>query len=240
MTLVSSAVYSTIWGLSHILCRIDDAQLTRVPTRGPLILVTNHINFLDAPLIYTHLLPRTVTAMAKTETWDNPLLGFLFSLGGAIPLRRGEADVGGVRRALAVLEAGHILAVAPEGTRSNHGRLQPGHPGVTLLALRSGAPLLPVAHYGGEGFRRNVTRLRRTSFHIVVGRPFYLDAHGQAVTRQLRQRMVDEIMCQLAALLPPAYRGHYAGLAASESYLRFPEGSQSNLVAHRNGFDGFA
>ncbi len=230
MTLVRSVVCSTIWGLTRVLCRIDDAQLARVPAHGPLILVANHINFLDAPLIYTHLLPRPVTAMAKEETWHNPLLAFLFDLGGAIPLRRGEADMGAMRRGLAVLKAGSILAVAPEGTRSNHGRLQAGHPGVALLALRSGAPLLPLAHYGGEGFRRNVTRLRRTSFRLVVGRPFYLDARGQPVTREVRQRMADEVMYQLAALLPPAYRGRYADLAAaSETYLRFPEGSGSNL-----------
>lgn len=230
MTLVGSAVYSTIWGLTHVLCRIDAAQLARVPARGPLILVANHINFLDAPLIYTHLRPRPVTAMAKTETWHNHFLGFLFDLVDAIPLRRGEADVGAMRRGLAVLEAGHILAVAPEGTRSNHGRLQLGHPGVALLALHSGAPVLPLAHYGGEGFRHNVTRLRRTSFRMVVGRPFYLDARGRPVTRGVRHRMADEVMYQLAALLPPAYRGHYADLgAASEAYLRFPEGSGSNL-----------
>lgn len=230
MTLMSSAVCSTIWGLTRVLCRIDDAQLARVPARGPLILVANHINFLDAPLIYTHLLPRPVTGMAKSETWRNPLLAFLFDLGGAIPLRRGEADVGALRRGLAVLEAGHILAVTPEGTRSNHGCLQAGHAGVVLLALHSGAPLLPLAHYGGEGFRRNVARLKRTSFHLVVGRPFYLDARGQAVTRDVRQRMADEVMHQVAALLPPAYRGYYANLAAaSETYLRFPQGSRSNL-----------
>ncbi len=158
------------------------------------------------------------------------MLGYLFSMAQAIPLRRGEADLGALRRGLAALQAGGILAVAPEGTRSSHGRLQPAHPGVTVLALHSGAPLLPMAHYGGECFWHNLPRLRRTSFRIVVGRPFYLDARGGPVTRGVRQQIADEIMYQVAALLPPAYRGHYADLvAATEAYLRFPAGSWSNL-----------
>lgn len=230
MTLIYRVATSTIKGLIRLLCRVDDAQLAQVPDQGPLIIVANHVNFLEVPLLYTHLQPRPVTGFAKAENWDNAALGALFDLGGAIPLRRGEADIAALRQALKALEAGQILAVAPEGTRSGHGRLQPGHPGVVFLALRSGAPLLPVAYYGGELFWRNLPRLRRTDFHIVVGQPFYLDADGVKVTRQVRQQMVDEIMYQVAALLPPAYRGVYSDLAAAtEAYLRFPPGAESNL-----------
>ena len=230
MTLTYRVATSTIKALTRLLCRVDNAQLARVPDQGPLIIVANHVNFLEVPLLYTHLQPRPVTGFAKAETWDNAALGALFDLGGAIPLRRGEADIAALRQALKALEVGQILAVAPEGTRSGHGRLQPGHPGVVFLALRSGAPLLPVAYYGGELFWRNLPRLRRTDFHIVVGQPFYLDADGVKVTRQVRQQMVDEIMYQVAALLPPAYRGVYSNLsAATEAYLRFSPGAESNL-----------
>lgn len=230
MTLAHAVVMTGIRRLSHVLCSVDYAQLSRVPARGPLILVPNHINFLDAPVLYTHLQPRTMSALAKAETWSNPALRFLFNLAGGIPLRRGEADVQAIRRGLEFLAEGHILAVAPEGHRSGHGRLQRGRSGVVLMALRSGAPLLPVASYGYESFRSNVSRLRRTPYHIVVGNPFYLDPGDVKVTREVRQQMADEVMYQLAALLPPAYRGHYSDLAsASETYLRFPPGSHSNL-----------
>ncbi len=236
MTLAQRLLGVTIRGLIGPLCRLDASQLAQVPARGPLILVSNHINFLEVPLLYAHLQPRPVTAFAKVETWDNPILAPLFDLGGAIPLRRGEADTAALRQALAALEAGQILAVAPEGTRSGHGRLQRGHPGVVMLALHSGAPLLPVAHYGGEGFKRNLTRLRRTPVHIVVGQPFHLDSRGARVTREVRRQMTDEIMYQLAALLPPAYRGYYADLAAaSETYLRFTAPSASNLARALRG-----
>ena len=111
MTITYRVVTSALKGLTRILCRVDDAQLERVPEQGPLIIVANHINFLEAPLIYTHLQPRPVTGFAKAETWDNPALGALFSLGRAIPLRRGEADIAALRQALKALEAGHILAI---------------------------------------------------------------------------------------------------------------------------------
>ena len=230
MTMMSRLVNFTIKRLTHILCRIDADQLSRVPVKGPLILVANHVNFIEVPIIYTQLLPRSVTGFAKAETWDNPAMAYLFDLWGGIPIHRGTADVTAIRRGLAALDAGHILAVAPEGTRSDNGRLQRGHPGVVMLALHSGAPLLPVVYYGAEKFRFNLARLRRTDFHVIVGHLFYLNAEGVKVTQGVRRRMTDEIMWQLAALLPPAYRGDYADLAAAtETNLRFPSMSESNL-----------
>jgi len=203
------------------LCRIDRAALKQVPMDGPLIIVTNHIGSLEVPLLFVHLLPRPVTGFAKIETWDNKFMGWLFDLWGAIPIRRGEVDLGALRRGLAALEAGQILAVAPEGTRSRHGRLLRGHPGVVTIALRSGAPILPLVHWGGENFSRNLKRLQRTNFHIRVGKPFHLTNGKKRVTRGVRQKMVDEIMHQIAALLPEEYRGEYANLEkATQDYLQ--------------------
>jgi 1-acyl-sn-glycerol-3-phosphate acyltransferase len=229
-TLTYRVVTSTIKGLTRLLCQVNDAQLAQVPDRGPLIIVANHVNFLEVPLLYTHLQPRPVTGFAKVETWSNPALRLLADLWGAIPLSRGEADVSALRQALAALEAGHIVTMAPEGTRSGDGRLQRGYPGAVLLALRSGAPLLPVVCYGGELFWQNLPRLRRTAFHITVGRPFYLNPGGVKVTRQVRQQMADEVMYQMAQLLPPAYRGAYSDLAAAtEKHLRFPANVESRF-----------
>jgi len=98
-------------------------------------------------------MPRPLTGFAKAETWDNPAMAMLFDLWQAIPIRRGEVDLEAIRQALSVLQSGGILAVAPEGTRSGHGRLGRGNPGVVLLAQMSGAPLLPLVYYGGESFK---------------------------------------------------------------------------------------
>jgi 1-acyl-sn-glycerol-3-phosphate acyltransferase len=222
MTITTWAVNATIKGLTHLACRIETEALSLVPPSGPLILVCNHINFMEVPLVYTHLQPRPVTGYAKSETWDNPLLRPLFNLWGAIPLRRGEADLAAIRKGIQALQSGKIVAISPEGTRSCDGRLGRGIPGVVLLALNSGAPLLPMVYYGSESLRPNLLRLRRTDFHIRVGQPFYLDSHGLKTTREVRQVMVDEIMCQLAALLPLEYRGVYANFdLTAQQYLRF-------------------
>lgn len=214
-----------------MICRIDASQLSRVPAEGPLILAMNHINFLDAPVLYTQLEPRPITGYAKVETWDNPFLGYLFDIFGAIPLHRGTADIAALRAGIKALEAGQILVVAPEGTRSGHGRLQRSHAGVVFLAVRSSAPILPVVIYGGEKYRSNLIRFRRTDFHIVVGHPFYLQAENAKVISEVRSQMAHELMWQLAALLPSDYRGVYANLdAATERYLRFPPHSKSNLI----------
>jgi 1-acyl-sn-glycerol-3-phosphate acyltransferase len=221
-SLTHSVLVAAFKGLTSLLCRIDDAQLVRVPDRGPLIIVTNHVNILEIPIIYTRLQPRPVTGLASAHRWDSRWTRWLLEVCGTVPLHRGEADIAAMRKAIALLEAGRMIVISPEGTRSEHGRLQKAHPGVVLLALRSGAPLVPVAYYGSENYRENLRRLRRTDFHIAVGEPFYLDAGGVKVTRQVRRHMLDEVMYRIAALLPPAYRGIYSDLgAATERYLVF-------------------
>jgi 1-acyl-sn-glycerol-3-phosphate acyltransferase len=94
-------------------------------------------------------------------------------------------------------------------------------PGVVTVALHSGAPLLPLAHWGVEKFPANLRRFRRTEFHIRVGRPFRLEIHEPRITRALRRQIADEIMGQIASLRPPEYRGVYASCADTPQYLRY-------------------
>ncbi len=207
---------------TNISCRIEGAELAQVPMHGPLILAVNHINSLEVPLLFAHLQPRRMIGLAKIETWDSKFMGWLFDLWEAIPIRRGEADLEALRQCLASLSTGSILGVAPEGTRSYNGKLLSGQPGIVLIALHSGAAILPVAHWGGENFSKNIKNLKRTDFHIRVGKPFTLDPKGQKVTGKIRQAMVDEIMCQIAVLMPEEYRGQYANCTPpQQNYLRF-------------------
>lgn len=223
-------VNGSLKNLTRLLCKIDSKQIIRVPNSGPLILVSNHINFLEVPLVYTHLLPRPITGFAKSETWDNLIMAMLFDLWEAIPMHRGEPDLTAIRSGLAALEAGKILVIAPEGTRSGHGRMGIGQQGISLLALQSHAPILPLGYYGGENFRQSISRFKRTDFHIVVGNPFFVETQSAHLKRVIRQKITDEIMYQLAGLLPSYYRGYYANLnEATEDYLRFPPGSKSNI-----------
>jgi 1-acyl-sn-glycerol-3-phosphate acyltransferase len=222
MNLAQTAVYMPIRILARILFRVHDEELARIPHQGPLILVANHVNFSDVPVFYTHLIPRPVTGFAKIENWNNPALGFLFSLGGAIPIRRGAVDRTAIGRALEVLRSGRILAIAPEGTRSGDGRLQKGHTGVAVLALDSGAPIWPVAYHGLEKFRHNLVRLRRTDFYFRVGTPFRVRVEDGRLTREVREQITAEIMYRIAALLPPEYRGYYSDLSQATSQYLVP------------------
>jgi 1-acyl-sn-glycerol-3-phosphate acyltransferase len=90
------------------------------------------------------------------------------------------------------------------------------------LAQRSNAPFLPMVYYGHEDYRQNLKRLQRSEFHIVVGKQFRLKVPEGAMKSSVRQMMTDEIMYQLAALLPASYRGEYADLSqATTQYLDF-------------------
>jgi 1-acyl-sn-glycerol-3-phosphate acyltransferase len=220
--LIVKTITNTIKGLGILLCRIEAEEIEMVPKSGPLILVTNHINFLDIPLVYTHLTPRSVTGFIKIETWDNPVLAPLFSMWGAIPIRRGQVDVQAFHRGLQALAEKKIVAIAPEGTRSGDGRLRYGHPGVVPLAIHSNAPILPLVMYGAETFHHNIRRLRRTDFRIRVGKLMTIDVGGEKIDRHLRRKIADEIMYELATLLPEQYRGAYYSPRITHSrYLRY-------------------
>lgn len=207
-------------GLTRAICRVDDQQLEMVPDRGPLILVMNHVHIVELPLIYTHLQPRPVTALVAANRWERIWTRILVEETGSIPLRRGLPDVSALRRAEQALEEGNIVAIAPEGTRSGDGRLRRGKPGVALLALRSGAPIIPLVHYGSEDYKHNLARFRRSHFHIVVGEMFRIEAPTERPDRRMRRQITDEIMFRLAALLPATYRGAYSDLEeATEVFL---------------------
>jgi 1-acyl-sn-glycerol-3-phosphate acyltransferase len=194
----------------RIVCRVDHEELAKVPRQGPLILVGNHINFLEVPVVVPHLNNPNVIGLAKRESWKNPLFYFLFNVWNAIPLDRGVVDREAFRQSVEVLKQGKILAVSPEGTRSKTGELLRAKPGVVALALRSQSPLLPVGFYGYEYFWDNLKRLRRSDFHIRTGKPFRLNLSDSMPDKEARQVIADEIMYKIAELLPERYRGVYA------------------------------
>jgi len=220
-------VNAVLYRLMHLLVRIDADELGTIPAHGPLILLTNHINFLEGPIIYTtlqHLQPRMLTGFAKIEFWDNPVTAFLFNTWDTIPLKRGEVDLSAIKEAVARIKAGDIFAIAPEGTRSHDAKMLRGQSGIAMLGYMSGALIIPVAGYGHENYSSDFKRLRRPTYHLTVGRTFRLDSGGKRVRGDMRQQMADEIMYQLAALLPEQYRGEYADLsAATQEYINFDD-----------------
>lgn len=200
--------------------RIDaPGGLSSVPQKGPLIVITNHTGQVEVPVFANLLQPRKITGWGKAEAFENLFLKWVFSAWDIIPVHRGEADLTALKSALRMLEEGRIFGIAPEGTRNKTGILRRGLPGAAILALKSGAPVLPIVHWGGEKFLKNLKSFKRTDFHIRVGEPFYVKADGK-VTGEMRQEMVDEMMYRIAELMPEEYRGEYSDLSkASSKYL---------------------
>lgn len=222
MSLSKQFIVALFRSVTSSVFRIDDAQLALVPEHGPLILVTNHINILEIPVIYSHLQPRPLHGMVLADRWKNRIVAWGLDVCGTIPLERGGVNLDAMRRALDCLKEGGMLIISPEGTRSGNGRLQAGHPGIVPLALKSGAPLLPIGYSGSENYQENLRKLRRTDFHLAVGRPFRLECGSETASREVRAQMVDEIMYQLASILPEVCRGNYADMTKkTQKYLVF-------------------
>lgn len=129
---------------------------------------------------------------------------------GAFPVHRGEMDREALRHAVRVLEQGLVLGMFPEGTRSPNAQLQQAHLGTALIALRSGAPILPVGINGTE----KVKGVKEVVFghpHITVtiGQPFFLPTNEDKVNSAQLKELTDLIMSRIAELLPESYRGVY-------------------------------
>ncbi len=220
MNLSYTFIAISLKAITSLICHIDAVDAAHVPQHGPLIIYTNHVNVLEIPILFTRLQPRCIHGMILAERWNNRVLRWMLEVTETIPLHRGEADINAIHRGLEVLKRGEILVISPEGTRSHDGKLQQAHPGVVLLALHSQAPLLPVAYFGAENWKEDISHLKRTEFHLKVGRPFHLRTGSEKVTREVRQHMADEMMVQLAQLMPLQYRGYYAeGPDKSGNYL---------------------
>jgi len=196
------------------------AGLENMPASGAAILMFNHIAFVD-PLVIMCLLPRNIVPLAKEELFTNPLLALIPWLYKVIPVRRGEVDRRALSMAQQVLQAGEVILLAPEGTRSPS--LLPGKEGVAFLAARTGAPIVPVAVEGTEGFpsfRRE--RWRGPGASIRLGSPFRFSVETARPDRFLLRKMTDEALYVLASMLPPQRRGAYADLSrATQETIEF-------------------
>jgi 1-acyl-sn-glycerol-3-phosphate acyltransferase len=135
--------------LMRMLFRLEARGTEHVPRTGPLLLVANHSSVLDPPLV-GGMAPRPLTFLAKAELFDIPLFGALIRGVNAHPLRREGADSAALRTALRVLDGGGALLVFPAGTRGHEGVLREPKAGAAMLAILSGAPVVP-AYIKGSG-----------------------------------------------------------------------------------------
>ena len=178
------------------------------PRHGPALIVINHLGDADAVLLGASI-PTTIDGMGKIELNDEPIVGPIFRAYGVIWVHRGRPDRRALRAALDALAEGRMLGLAPEGRQSLIGGLEEGNEGAAFLAMKSGAPIVPIAMTGteNENIFGHLKRWKRAPVTLTVGEPFRLLEHAD------RQKMLQEgtrqIMQSLANLLPESYRGNY-------------------------------
>lgn len=192
-----------------LIVRLRIEGVERIPAEGPVIIAMNHVAWVDT-LLAALRCPRPFQYMAKIELFRIPIIGFLIRRWGAFPVNRGASDREALRTAERVLAEKKLLVIFPEGHRTRGGPLLPGQPGAALIALRTGAPIVAV---GISGTHRVFKGLRYGPFAprvtIRYSEPFHVGAADGKRSRESLTQATDEIMRQIAALLPSEQRGQY-------------------------------
>ncbi len=185
----------------------------RVPMTGPLIVVANHLNNVDPPLLAAGAGGRRIVLMGKIEIFKYPF-GIVPRLFGAFPVRRFDADVGAMLHAERVLRRGGVLGMFPEGTRSRTGHLGKLQPGTALIALRTGAAVLPCAITGTEQLRNPLALLHRPKITFTVGEPIVVEAVRRPTEEQVNL-LTERITEAIRNLLPAKYVAPYTEIEAA-------------------------
>lgn len=192
--------------------RMEVAGRESVPPYGPLIVVSNHLSFIDPPLL-TASISRSLYFIAKKELFHDPISSYVLEKLHVSPFDRSGVRADAVRILFRLLEQDKAVVVFPEGHRSPDHAMKEGFLGVIYLAMKSQAPILPVGVTGTEkipGWRMPIPfcRLRAN-----IGQPFTLPVIEGRPTREVMKSMLDMVMNRIATLLPEGYRGHY-GISA--------------------------
>lgn len=184
------------------LCPMRVIGHENVPTSGSALLAANHVSYLDPPAIGCAL-RRECWFVAKAELFSLPVLGPLLPRLHAFPVRRGTADRSAIRRCVELLGEGKLVAVFPEGTRSPDGRLMKAEPGIGIIALWAGVPVVPIALTGTDrALPRRSPFLRPSPITVRIGTPLaFHDLGADWRDRQAVAEVGRRVMTAIADLL---------------------------------------
>ncbi len=197
--------------LFRSLSRLEVRGVENFPASGGFIVSTNHLSRLDAPLVFMHLKNRKLTAFAADTYRHRPFFAMIVRSIDVIWVHRGAIGPSTLKHAIRALRQGSVIGVAPEGTRSNTHALIEGKTGAAYLALAAGVPVVPVALDNPEKILPSLMRFRRQHVTVAIGQPIvFPPAEGRYPDSHTLEKHTTEIMCRIAALLPPVRRGVYA------------------------------
>ncbi|MFE5036270.1 lysophospholipid acyltransferase family protein [Streptomyces sp. NPDC056683] len=178
----------------------------KLPAQGPAILAVNHSHNIDGPMVMG-VSPRPTHFLIKKEAFVGPLDPFLTRI-GQLKVDRRSADRTAITRALGVLEAGGVLGIFPEGSRGD-GDFAALRAGLAYFAVRSGAPIVPVAVLGSSERQGRLIRglpPLRSRVDVVFGDPFEAGDGTGRRTRKALDEATERIQKQLAGHLESARR----------------------------------
>ena len=212
----------------RLVARLQVIDRQNAPLDESLVLASNHIGRLDGALIYQFSQRQDIILIVAEKYRKIPLIPWFVKQIDGIWVDRFNADFGAVREMLNRLKKGGVLVLAPEGTRSPTGNLQKARAGASYLAVKAAVPIVPVALVGSEDANvvAHMRRLKRTVITIRVGRAFRLPPLPKKDRDATLEVYTDEIMCRIAALLPPEKRGEYADHPRLKELLMMDEAVQ--------------
>ena len=204
----------------RLLCRYKVENKIGAMPEEPVVVVANHLSWIDIPLVGV-CIPRRIAFMAKKEYAKSRFHGALIRLFGSFTVERGTVDRTALRLADEALRKGCALGMFPEGTRSTTLQLKRGGLGAAFIALRNDAFILPVGIAGTEKVRQRYQNkrrfLHRPQVTVNIGQPFKLPRVEESPTRAQLASSTETIMRRLAELLPESYRGVYRDDANTSS-----------------------
>jgi 1-acyl-sn-glycerol-3-phosphate acyltransferase len=203
---------STIRFLVRTLIKYDVVNPQRIPETGSVLITTNHLSRLDTPLLLALTDREDLVAIVAKNYQEKTFFKWILErVAGMVWMDRENTDFAALRQALDHLRQGEIIGIAPEGTRSRDSKgLLEGKQGAALLAARASVPIVPVGIIGSEKVNQGWMHLQRPLVTIRVGEPYTLPEFDMQDRQGWLAHYTDEIMCRIAALLPPGYRGFYA------------------------------
>ncbi|MBP9040584.1 MAG: 1-acyl-sn-glycerol-3-phosphate acyltransferase [Anaerolineaceae bacterium] len=202
---------SIIGWLMKRLTRTEFIGTENIPPEGGVLIACNHMSRMDIPVLFLTPNRPDMTALVTTKYLKYPLIRWFIVTAEGIWLDRETADFSAFRKAVEALKMGKAVGIAPEGTRSNTRALIEGKPGTALLALRTGVPIIPTAIIGTEIAVEEMLHFKRPHLLTQYGKPIYPPVLDRKNREGQLQHLTDEIMCQIAAMMPEKYHGVYAG-----------------------------